>query len=166
MDDRIVGLDEMLTDLEKEPGYEPQMMGDGEAEFTTELGILMGMDIGSLGFRLFIGEPKLSLREAKDGETARRFAMDGYGSNRSSSFRLVDRIALDVGGGVYRQPFVEVEMIDEAEGEPKGVSTSMGIVPPLIVTRSVLETSRASVKSSSSSLEESCRVSSRPASSG
>lgn len=57
-------------------GYDPVIVGEDAAELTVELGMAMGMEIGSLGLlRPVIGElmPEwLSRRCEIEGETARR----------------------------------------------------------------------------------------------
>jgi len=84
------------------------MVGDEVAEFAADPGIVIGIAMGNreLPF-LLMGDPRVpcvSLKCDKDGETARRFDAEGYGSKRSSSFRLFDRTAeVVLGGGVHRQ---------------------------------------------------------------
>jgi hypothetical protein len=66
------------------------MVGDEVAEFTVDPGIVIGIAMGNreLPF-LLMGDPRVpcvSLKCDKDGETARRFEAEGYGSKRSSTF--------------------------------------------------------------------------------
>jgi len=88
------------------------IVGEEVAELAVdEEGITIGIEIGSLDpfdLVIFMGEPVDewdSRRYEMDGETARRFELFGYGSKRSSTdrLRLLERTALVVGGGVYRQ---------------------------------------------------------------
>lgn len=101
------------------------MVGDDVAEFTVDPGIVIGIAMGNreLTF-LLMGDPRVpcvSLKCDNDGETARRFDAEGYGSKRSSTFsksvrkikehswqhsrfRLFDLTAeVVLGGGVHRQ---------------------------------------------------------------
>lgn len=57
MDALRVGLDVILTGREREVGYEPLMVGEDEAELTVELGMLTGIEMGSLVFRPVNGVP-------------------------------------------------------------------------------------------------------------
>lgn len=76
---RRVGLDVMLTDRGK-GGYAVVIVGEDAAELAADVGMLMGMEIGSLDALLFIGEFMdgcESLRYDNEGETARRFELLG-----------------------------------------------------------------------------------------
>jgi len=105
MDDLRVGLEVMLTGRGKD-GYEPPIVGEEVVELTADPGIFTGIEMGRRAFRPVIGAPTplcASLKCDMEGDTARRLEADGYGSKRSSSFRLFERTALVVGGGVYLQ---------------------------------------------------------------
>lgn len=71
------------------------MVGDEVAEFAVDPGIVIGIAIGNRELLfLLIGDPKapcVSLKCDKDGETARRFDAEGYGSKRSSTVLKSDK---------------------------------------------------------------------------
>jgi hypothetical protein len=81
MDDRRVGLEVVMTGLDKDrpDAYEQEIVGDEAAELAAELGMVIGRG------RDMRATPLERVRWDIEGDTARRFEDVGYGSNRSST---------------------------------------------------------------------------------